>query len=81
MAGVTWLVSRHLQSRYYLVLNARWAGRRWGCESVLHRVPPQGIATPSDGVEVGGVGAAPSEFLMQLLGGWGGWGSGFALFK
>ena len=48
------MVSRHLQSRFDLFLNARWAGRRWGCESVLHRVPPQGIATPGDGVEVRG---------------------------
>ena len=60
------MVSRHLKSRFDLFLNARWAGRRWGCESVLHRVPPQGIATPGDGFEVGGVGAATSEFPMQL---------------
>ena len=38
--------------------------RNGGCESVLHRVPPRGLDTPGDGIEVSE--AAPSEFQMEV---------------
>ena len=61
--GIKHSISGH--TGVYFLMSAAPVGGG-GCVSVLHGVPLQGIGRPGDGVEVGGVRAAPSEFPIIL---------------